>query len=72
MKGLTAMTTSEALAIARHLQDANYGSFASALSCTYILADQDNRERLLTAFGDLFERIQRDMLAYQDFEAQRG
>lgn len=66
------MTTSEALAIARHVQNANYGSFASALSCAYILADQDNRERLLTAFGDLFARIQGDMLAYQAFEASRG
>lgn len=66
------MTTSEALAVARHVQNANYGSFCSALSCAYILADQDNRERLLQAFGDLFARIQGDMLAYQAFEAARG
>lgn len=66
------MTSSEALAVARHVQNANYGSFASALSCAYILADQDNRERLLQAFGDLFARIQGDMLAYQAFEASRG
>lgn len=66
------MTTSEALAVVRHIQNANYGSFASALSCAYILADQDNRERLLNAFGDLFARIQGDMLAYQAFEASRG
>ena len=67
-----AMTSSQALAVARHVQNANYGSFASALSCAYILADQDNRERLLQAFGDLFARIQGDMLAYQAFEASRG
>lgn len=67
-----AMTTSEALAVARHVHESNYGSFASALACTYMLADQDNRERLLQAFGDLFSRIQRDMLAYQAFQAERG
>lgn len=66
------MTSCEALAVARHVHNANYGSFASALSCAYILADQDNRERLLQAFGDLFARIQGDMLAYQAFEASRG
>lgn len=63
------MNDTQALAVCRHINKANYGSFASALACTYMLADQDNREKLLTAFLDLFQRIERDMLAYQAFEA---
>ncbi len=64
------MTDSQALAVCRHIQAANYGSFASALSCTYVLADSDNRLKLLTAFSDLFKRIEGDMLAYAEFTAQ--
>jgi len=64
------MTTSEALAVARHVQNANYGSFCSALTCTYMLADESNREKLLQAFGELFKRIQGDMLAYAEFQAK--
>ena len=62
-----AINTNQALVICRHIQAGNYGSFVNALSCTYMLADQDNREKLLSAFSDLFQRIENDMLAYQAF-----
>jgi hypothetical protein len=64
---MTKLTDSQALAVCRHIQAANYGSFASALSCTYILADQSNRETLLMAFSELFSRIHGDMVAYENF-----
>lgn len=64
---MTKLTDSQALAVCRHIQSANYGSFASALSCTYVLADQWNREKLLEAFSDLFSRIHGDMVAYENF-----
>ena len=64
------MTDSQALAVCRHIQAANYGSFASALSCAYLLADSDNCLKLLGAFLDLFKRIEGDMLAYAEFTAQ--
>lgn len=64
------MTDSQALEVCRHIQAANYGSFASALSCTYMLADADNRTKLLNAFEDLFSRIQGDMKAYNAFMAK--
>jgi hypothetical protein len=61
---------SQALAVCHHIQSANYGSFASALSCTYILADQDNREKLLNAFSELFIRINGDREAYEAFNSK--
>ena len=64
------MTDSQALAVCRHIQAANYGSFVSALSCAYLLADSDNRLKLLGAFSDLFSRIEADMIAYTEFTAQ--
>lgn len=66
------MTNSQALAVCRHIQSANYGSFASALSCTYMLADSDNRQKLLETFSDLFSRIEGDMIAYNDFLAAKA
>ncbi len=63
------MNTTQAMTVCRHIEKANYGSFTSALACTYMLADQDNREKLLQAFSDVFERIERDMLAYHQFMA---
>jgi len=64
------MTDSQALLICRHIQAANYGSFVSALSCAYLLADSDNRLKLLGAFSDLFSRIEADMIAYAEFTAK--
>jgi hypothetical protein len=42
---------------AARLMQRNYGSFAYALSCAYFAADSNNRETLLTAFQDLFQRV---------------
>jgi hypothetical protein len=64
------MTDSQALLICRHIQAANYGSFVSALSCAYLLADSDNRLKLIGAFSDLFSRIEADIIAYAEFTAQ--
>lgn len=65
------MNQDQAHRVARHIQSANYGSFASALSCAYLLGDSDNREKLLQAFLGLFERVERDMLAYEAFEGAK-
>ena len=67
-----AINTSQVLAVCHHINKANYGSFASALACTYLLADQSNREKLLNAFSELFERVQGDMLAFEQFNAERA
>ena len=61
------MHQDQALKVANHITRANYGSFASALAYAYLLADQDNRAKLLQAFLDLFQRIERDMVAYAEF-----
>lgn len=37
------------------------GSFASAIAKAYLHADSTNRETLLKAFGELFERHVNDM-----------
>ena len=65
---MTILTHDQAFKVCKHIQYANYGSFASALSCTYMLADQDNRQKLLEAFSDLFNRINGDMVAYEAFQ----
>jgi len=48
--------TNEQLHAAAHLMDRTGGSFASAIAQAYFRADKDNTERLLAAFGHLFER----------------
>jgi hypothetical protein len=65
---MTKLTHDQAFKVCKHIQSANYGSFANALSCTYMLADQHNREKLLEAFSDLFSRINGDMVAYEAFQ----
>lgn len=50
------MTHSE-LHDAAHRMIRQGGSFAAAIAEAYFAADQHNRERLLQAFGDLFERF---------------
>ena len=56
------LTADQAWKAAKIMQD-HYGSFASAISCAYMLADQDNKERLLQAFGDLFQRVHDNYMA---------
>lgn len=63
------LTQEQAYKTAKRMQD-HYGSFASAIACAYMLADQSNRETLLTAFADLFSRVHADMVAYEQFMNQ--
>jgi hypothetical protein len=42
---------------AAHLMHDNGGGFASALATAFFRADSHNRARILSAFGDLFERF---------------
>jgi hypothetical protein len=66
---MNTLTHDQAHKVARRMQD-HYGSFASAIACAYMLADQSNRETLLTAFADLFGRVHADMVAYEQFQNQ--
>ena len=50
------MTHSE-LHRAAHLMIKQGGSFAAAIAEAYFSADKENREKLLAAFGDLFQRF---------------
>ena len=63
------LTEDQAYATAKRMQH-HYGSFASAIACAYMLADQNNRETLLTAFSGLFSRVHADMVAYEQFQNQ--
>ena len=65
------MNQDQALKIANYITQANYGSFASALAYAYLLADQDNRAKLLQAFLDLFQRVEQDMVTYAEFIASQ-
>ena len=38
------------------MESGRHGSFSAALAVAYFAADTHNRERLIAAFGDLFER----------------
>jgi hypothetical protein len=66
---MNTLTHDQAYKTAKRMQD-HYGSFASAIACAYMLADQNNRETLLTAFADLFNRVHADMVAYAEFQNQ--
>lgn len=48
--------TSEQLHAAAHEMQRIGGSFASHLAAAYFHADSNNKERILTAFMDLFEK----------------
>ena len=63
------LTEDQAYATAKRMRD-HYGSFASAIACAYMLADQNNRETLLNAFSGLFNRVHADMVAYEQFQNQ--
>lgn len=49
--------TDSQLHAAAHEMQRTGGSFASHLAAAYFHADLNNRERILTAFMDLFERF---------------
>ena len=53
----TTLNPEQLYKVARILQDGHYGSFMSAIGCAWQLADTDNKEKLLQAFGDTFERV---------------
>jgi hypothetical protein len=53
------MTKDQYLQAAR-LMEQYGGSFARHVASAYIYADSDNQRKLLSAFGDLFERYHRD------------
>ena len=59
------LTEQQAFQAAQVLQH-YYGSFASAISCAYFLADSDNKAKLLEAFEDLFQR------AYNGLQATKS
>lgn len=48
--------TSEQLHAAAHEMQQVGGTFAYHIAAAYFYADSNNRERILTAFMDLFER----------------
>lgn len=49
------MTEDQLYKAAHRMRDQG-GSFASAIATAYFFADKDNTQRLLAAFGHLFER----------------
>jgi len=51
------MYTNDQLHHAAHEMYRIGGSFASRIAEAYFVADLSNRRKLLTAFGDLFERF---------------
>lgn len=53
----TTLNPDQIYKIARILQDGHYGSFMSAIGCALQLADSTNKEKLIQAFGDTFERV---------------
>jgi hypothetical protein len=66
---MNTLTHDQAYKVAKRMRD-HYGSFASAIACAYMLADQSNRETLLKAFSGLFNRVHADMVAYEQFQNQ--
>lgn len=53
----TTTLTDAQLYAAAHTMEYTGGSFAAAIAQAFFHADKGNRERLLCAFGDLFERF---------------
>ena len=51
------MNSEQLYKVAKILEKGYYGSFFSAIGCALQLADSDNKQRLLTAFGDTFQRV---------------
>ena len=51
------LTYDQIYKVAKILEKGTYGSFFSAIGCALQLADSDNQQRLLDAFGDKFQRV---------------
>jgi len=60
------LTDQQMFEAARHMQTANYGSFAACIASAYIVADAGNKDRIAKGFSDLFNRVYRDLLASKD------
>ena len=57
MTDLTPNLTDSQLYKAAHNMESYGGSFAASIAQAFFHADTDNRKRLLSAFGDMFERF---------------
>ena len=57
---MTTMTDSELYAAAHRMRDTG-GHFAYHIASAFFVADKDNREKLLAAFGFMFERFKGEM-----------
>lgn len=57
MTDYTPYMTESQLYKAAHNMESYGGSFAASIAQAFFHADKDNRERLLSAFGDLFEKF---------------
>jgi hypothetical protein len=66
------MNKDEATIAAKQMIDANYGSFAQTLSTAYLLADEENRKKILSVFDELFSRAYSDKVAYAAFLAKKN
>lgn len=55
------MTHDKAHKAARAMSYGSYGSFAEHLGNAYLVADPYNKETLLKAFSDLFDKVMRDI-----------
>ena len=51
------MNSDQLYKVAKILERGVYGSFFSAIGCALQLADSDNKQRLIDAFGDTFQRV---------------
>ena len=51
------LNESEIYRVAKILTDGTYGSFMCSIGCALILADSDNKKRLVEAFRDKLETI---------------
>ena len=54
--------------IAKILERGTYGSFFSAIGCALQLADSDNQQRLLEAFGDKFQQVYENAIQAEKIE----
>ena len=58
---MTDLDSSMLFKVAQDLRTGKHGAFMAYIGEAYLVADQHNQDKLLQAFGDVFDRIYRDI-----------
>jgi hypothetical protein len=67
---MTDLDSSQIYKAIKALKTGQHGSFMAHIAEAYLVADSHNKTKLLEAFGDVFDRIERDIRRNERIQAR--